>query len=93
MLFRSLCVFKTLAEHNLPALLDAGLCATINSDDPAYFGGYLLQNYTETFYALPQLGVQQAYALPRNSLEASFSPAADKVRWVAALDETFARLN
>ncbi len=85
-----LCVFKTLAEHNLPALLDAGLCATINSDDPAYFGGYLLQNYSETFDALPQLGVQQAYALARNSLEASFAPAADKARWVAALDEVFA---
>jgi len=88
-----LCVFKTLADHNLPALMDAGLCATINSDDPAYFGGYLLQNYTETFDALPQLGVQQAYALARNSLEASFAPAEDKARWVAALDETFARLN
>jgi len=37
--------------------------------------------------------VQQAYALARNSLEASFAPAEDKARWVAALDETFARLN
>ena len=50
-----LCVFPTLAEHNLPALLDAGLCVTINSDDPAYFGGYVNQNYVETFAALPQL--------------------------------------
>jgi adenine deaminase len=40
-----LCVFPTLAQHNLPALLDAGLCATVNSDDPAYFGGYLNDNF------------------------------------------------
>ena len=50
-----LCVYKTMAEHQLPALLAAGLCATINSDDPAYFGGYVNQNYHETFAALPQL--------------------------------------
>ena len=81
-----LCVFKTLAEHNLPALLDAGLCATINSDDPAYFGGYLLENYVQTFEALPQLGRQHAYTLARNSLEASFAEAEDKARWVEALD-------
>ena len=86
-----LCVFKTLADHNLPALLDAGLCATINSDDPAYFGGYLLDNYVQTFDALPQLGRQQAYTLARNSLEASFAPLDDKARWVAALDAVFGR--
>jgi adenosine deaminase len=83
-------VFKTLAEHNLPALLDAGLCATVNSDDPAYFGGYMNQNFIETFDALPQLGVAQAYTLARNSFEASFAPAPDKQRWEAALDNCFA---
>ena len=87
-----LCVFADMAAHNLPALLDAGLCATINSDDPAYFGGYLLENYVQTFDALPQLGAAQAYTLARNSLEASFAPAADRARWVAALDDTYARL-
>jgi len=87
-----LCVFADMATHNLPALLDAGLCATINSDDPAYFGGYLLENYVQTFDALPQLGAAQAYTLARNSLEASFAPAADRARWVAALDDTYARL-
>ena len=40
-----LCVFDTMADHNLPALLDAGLCATVNSDDPAYFGGYINDNF------------------------------------------------
>jgi adenosine deaminase len=85
-----LCVFKTLAEHNLPALLDAGLCATIHSDDPAYFGGYINQNFVDTFAALPQLGAAQAYALARNSFEASFAPDADKARWVQQLDSCFA---
>ena len=86
-----LCVFKTMAEHNLPALLDAGLCATVNSDDPAYFGGYLNANFIATFDALPQLGAAEAYALASNSFEASFAPAADKARWTQALDEVFAR--
>ena len=85
-----LCVFKTLAEHNLPALLQAGLCATVNSDDPAYFGGYINQNFVETFEALPQLGAPEAYTLARNSFEASFASAADKARWVAQLDAAFA---
>jgi len=85
-----LCVFPTLAAHNLAALLDAGLCVTINSDDPAYFGGYLLQNFTDTFDALPQLGAQQACTLARNSLQASFAPAADKARWLQQLDAALA---
>ncbi len=86
-----LCVFKTLAQHNLPALLDAGLCVTINSDDPAYFGGYLLQNFVDTFDALPQLTAAHAYTLASNSLKASFAPPPDKQRWLAQLDAVFAR--
>ena len=85
-----LCVFKTLADHNLPALLDAGLCVTLNSDDPAYFGGYINDNFVQTFAALPQLTAQHAYTLARNSFDASFAPAADKAGWVAALDQAFA---
>ena len=86
-----LCVFGTLAEHNLGELLAAGLVATVNSDDPAYFGGYLNQNYLDTFAALPQLNAGHAYTLARNSFEASFASDADKARWIAQLDETFAR--
>jgi adenine deaminase len=85
-----LCVFPTLAQHNLATLLDAGLCATVNSDDPAYFGGYLLDNFMQTFDALPQLGVPHAKALARNSITASFAPAADKERWLRELDAVFA---
>ena len=83
-------VFDTLADHNLPALLEAGLCATVNSDDPAYFGGYLNANLVQTFEALPQLGVAQAYALLRNSFEASFATDAAKAGWIARLDRAFA---
>ncbi len=85
-----LCVFPTMAQHNLPALLDAGLCATVNSDDPAYFGGYINQNFVETFAALPQLTRQHAYTLARNSFKASFAPDEDKARWTAALDQAYA---
>ena len=86
-----LCVFPTMAQHNLPALLEAGLCVTLNSDDPAYFGGYLNQNLTATFEALPQLGARHAYAVLRNSLEASFAAPAAIAGWVAGLDREFAR--
>ena len=84
-------VFDTLAGHNLPALLSAGLAATVNSDDPAYFGGYLNDNLVQTFAALPALGARQAYALARNSFEASFASADDKARWMADLDAHFMR--
>ncbi len=82
-------VFSTLAEHNLPALLDAGLCVTVNSDDPAYFGGYINDNLIATFDALPQLGTAQAYTLAKNSFDASFADAGDKARWTRALDALF----
>ena len=82
-------VFDTLAEHSLPALLAAGLCATVNSDDPAYFGGYINENFVQTFAALPSLGPREAYQLARNSFEASFASVVDKARWTAALDAHF----
>jgi adenosine deaminase len=85
-----LCVYGTMAEHQLPALLDAGLCAMVNSDDPAYFGGYLNDNLVATFSALPQLGTAQAYAVLRNSFEAAFAPPAQKAAWIAQLDASFA---
>ncbi|HSW05874.1 adenosine deaminase [Aquabacterium sp.] len=84
-----LCVFKDLSQHTLPALLEAGLCATVNSDDPAYFGGYLNQNLLETFAALPQLGAAQAYQVLRNSFEASFVSADQRAHWIAQLDAAF----
>jgi adenosine deaminase len=85
-----LCVFRTMAEHSLPALLDAGLCATVNSDDPAYFGGYINQNFVETFAALPALTSAHAYTLAKNSFDASFASDAEKAAWTRQLDATFA---
>ena len=84
-----LCVFPTMADHNLPALLAGGLCATLNSDDPAYFGGYLNANFLAAFEALPELGVAQAWALLHNSFEASFATPAQKAAWAARLDAAF----
>ena len=85
-----LCVYPTMADHSLAALLDAGLCATVNSDDPAYFGGYVNRNYLAVFEALPQLTARHAHTLARNSFEASFASDADKRRWSEALDQAFA---
>ena len=84
-----LCVFKTLDQHNLATLLDAGLCVTVNSDDPAYFGGYINQNFLETFESLPALGAREAYQLALNSIDASFAPAVDKQAWRQQLAGVF----
>jgi adenosine deaminase len=87
---QKLCVFPDLKDHNLRQLLDAGLCVTINSDDPAYFGGYINDNFLQTFAAL-HLSTQDAWTLAHNSLQASFAPESEQRRWVHALKETFER--
>ncbi len=84
-------VFDALDRHNIKQLLDAGIVATINSDDPAYFGGYLNRNFTELFSEIPALAVKDAYTLARNSFEASFVDAAHKATWIAKLDALFER--
>ncbi|CDS53906.1 Adenosine deaminase [Polaromonas sp. CG9_12] len=83
-----LCVFPDLASHNLRQLLEAGLAATVNSDDPAYFGGYLNENFTQTF-AATQLNAGHAYTLARNSFEASFIGASAKKRHIDRLNAYF----
>ncbi len=83
-----LCVFPDLASHNLRQLLDAGLAATINSDDPAYFSGYMNDNFTQTF-AATGMSAQHAYLLSKNSFEASFIDAAAKRRYIDQLDACF----
>ena len=83
-----LCVFPDLTSHNLKQLLDAGLAATVNSDDPAYFGGYMNDNFTQTF-AATGLQAEHAYMLARNSFEASFIDASAKRRYFAELDACF----
>lgn len=79
-----LCVFERLQDHNLKQLLDAGLKVTINSDDPAYFGGYVGQNYQQTAEALG-LSRTELKQLAKNSLEASFVPQAVLDPWLLRL--------
>ncbi len=68
-----LCVFDQMADHNLKHLLDLGLCVTINSDDPAYFGGYMAENMEAITASLP-LTPQDVVTLAQNSFQASFLP-------------------
>ena len=65
-------VFSDLESHNLRRLFEAGLCVTINSDDPPYFGGYINDNFTRTQQAL---GMSDAdmYQIAQNSFSAAFS--------------------
>ena len=85
-------VFPSLSAHNLGRLLESGILATVNSDDPAYFGGYINQNFTQTFAALG-LGAAQAYQLAHNSFEASFIDASRKRQYIDRLDATFESFN
>ena len=87
---QKLCVFPDLKNHNLRQLLDAGLCATVNSDDPAYFGGYINDNFTQVF-AATGMTARHAYQLASNSFEASFASEADKRIWQHKLKECFER--
>jgi adenosine deaminase len=86
---QKLCVFPNLANHNIRELLDAGLVATINSDDPAYFGGYMNDNFVQTF-AATGLDAGHALQLARNSFEASFVDASQKKKYLDQVDEFFA---
>lgn len=79
-------VFDTLEEHNLKKLLDAGLCVTINSDDPAYFGGYIGENFLQTQQAL-NLSAGDIHVLAKNAFTASFLSDEGKNRHIAELDQ------
>jgi adenosine deaminase len=81
-------VFDVMGEHNLRRLLDAGLAATVNSDDPAYFGGYVNDNYLAAFEALP-LDVSHARQLARNSFAAAFLEPGQKQAYLAEVDRFF----
>jgi len=79
-----LCVVSDLRQHPMKRLLDAGLCATVNSDDPAYFGGYLNANFVQTVQAL-DLSREHVITLARNSFEASFTDAPTRAQHLARL--------
>lgn len=78
-------VFARMADHNIRRLLQRGLCVTVNSDDPAYFGGYLNENYLAVHSELGA-SVDELVQLARNSFEASFLPPTQKKQWLAAID-------
>lgn len=85
-----LCVVRNLADHNLATLLRAGVAVTINSDDPAYFGGYIGDNYRATARAL-QLSYDEVVELAANSIRASFMPATSKAAWLGRIRAVAAR--
>ncbi len=76
-----LCVFKKMADHNLKKLLKLGVMVTINSDDPAYFGGYMNQNFLEAASAL-DLSDDEIKTLAANSFTASFLPQDEKDKFI-----------
>ena len=78
-------VFHKVDDHNIRRLLERGLCVTVNSDDPAYFGGYLLENFAAIQGGLG-LTQTELTTLARNSFEASFLDSAEKQHWYAAID-------
>jgi adenosine deaminase len=81
-------VFDVMGSHSLRRLLDAGLAATVNSDDPAYFGGYVNDNYLAAFEALP-LERGHARQLAHNSFEAAFLAPEQKRLYLAEVDDFF----
>ena len=80
-----LCVVDDLKVHPLKRMLDLGLKATLNSDDPAYFGGYLGRNWTETAEALA-LSRDELVTLAKNSFTGSFLPQDAVARRLAEID-------
>ncbi|KGB58953.1 adenosine deaminase [Sphingopyxis sp. LC363] len=80
-----LCVVGDIADHPLKTMLDAGLKATVNSDDPSYFGGYVNANYQAVADAL-DLSKAELLALARNSFTGSFLDDAAKAHHLAAID-------
>ena len=76
-----LCVFEKLEDHNLKKLLDKGLTAIVNSDDPAYFGGYINANLIECQIAL-NLNNKDIKKLAINSFKSSFLSRGEKKKWI-----------
>ncbi len=82
--------FDTMEDHNLKRLLDLGLCVTVNSDDPAYFGGYMTENYLAVQKAL-NLNLEDIRSLATNAIQATFLGQAEKQELLDELDAYFER--
>ena len=83
-------VFETMKEHNILLLLEQGVCVTVNSDDPAYFGGYLNQNFIALSEHL-SMSKEQATQLAKNSFKASYLPDVEKAKFLQKIDEYLAQ--
>ncbi|MDY6846660.1 MAG: adenosine deaminase [Chloroflexota bacterium] len=81
-------VFEDMTHHNIKQLLDLGVCVTINSDDPAYFGGYMNENFYATQAGL-NLSKDDLYKISRNAIQAAFLDKDRKKTLVAELDDYF----
>ncbi|MFP5471248.1 MAG: adenosine deaminase [Bacteroidia bacterium] len=80
-----LCVVENMQQHPIKNMLDKNLKVTINSDDPAYFGGYMNENYLSVVSAL-NLSKQDIIQLTKNAFEVSFLDEATKSKWIKQLD-------
>jgi adenosine deaminase len=80
--------FESMENHNLKRLLDMGLCVTVNSDDPAYFGGYMTENYLAVQKAL-NLNLEDIRILAKNAIQATFLGQVEKQRLLDELDSYF----
>ncbi|MBY8071250.1 adenosine deaminase [Vibrio fluvialis] len=83
-------VFTEMEQHNIVELLRQGLCVTINSDDPAYFGGYMTDNFMAVADAHP-MSHQELAQFTLNAIEASFISDAEKAHMNAKVHEVLAR--
>ncbi len=83
-------VFESMKEHNIKKLLDKGLCVTINSDDPAYFGGYLEENFYAVYEAF-SLTKEDIYKFAKNSFLASFISEENKKYFIKKLDKSLTK--
>ena len=84
-----LCVFDDISQHNLKKLLDLGVRVTINSDDPAYFGGYMNENFSATQEGL-HLSKEDLFQISTNTINAAFLDEPFKVKLKTALNQYFA---
>ncbi len=78
-------VIRRMADSPVGRMLEAGLSVTVNSDDPAYFGGYMNANFEAVAAAL-RLSEDDVAQLAKNSFRGSFLPEAEKARWCAAVE-------
>ncbi|MCO1335795.1 adenosine deaminase [Microbulbifer sp. OS29] len=84
----ALCVYDDMSQHPILSLLDRGLCVTVNTDDPAYFGGYVNKNYLALSESL-NMSKEQAKKLALNSFKASYISETEKQKWaeiIAAIE-------